>query len=72
MNHMTTNTTQTESRATTATATMTRPVVGTVRTTKKGWHDDPRGEHKMRFHDGVAWTEHTTHFGPVPCTGCRH
>lgn len=43
-----------------------------VRTpTKKGWHDDPRGEHKLRFHDGVEWTDHTTHFGPVPCAGCR-
>lgn len=40
--------------------------------TSKGWHDDPRGEHKLRFHDGNDWTEHTTHFGPVPCTGCRH
>ena len=42
-----------------------------TKTTLKGWHDDPRGEHKFRFHDGVDWTEHTTHFGPVPCTGCR-
>lgn len=54
---------------TTTTATLVRPV---VRTTDKGWHDDPRGEHKLRFHDGHEWTEHTTHFGPVPCTGCRH
>ena len=40
--------------------------------TSKGWHDDPRGEHKLRFHDGTGWTEHTTHFGPVPCAGCRY
>ncbi len=54
------------SETTTSTAHVT-----TVRVTRKGWHDDPRGVHKMRFHDGERWTEHTTHFGPVPCTGCR-
>ncbi len=42
-----------------------------VRVTRKGWHDDPRGDHKLRYHDGDTWTEHTTHFGPVPCHGCR-
>ena len=51
------------------TTTLTRTT--TTRTTKKGWHDDPRAEHKLRFHDGDAWTEHTTHHGPVPCLGCH-
>jgi hypothetical protein len=59
--HMT-ETHMTEAGGTTATA---------VRVTRKGWHDDPRGEHKLRYHDGDTWTEHTTHFGPVPCHGCR-
>lgn len=40
------------------------------RITKKGWFEDPRGEHRLRFHDGVKWTVHTTHYGPVPCLGC--
>ncbi len=39
--------------------------------TEKGWFNDPMGQHKFRFHDGLEWTEHTTHFGPVPCLGCR-
>ena len=39
--------------------------------TKKGWHTDPRGEHELRYHDGNDWTEHVTHFGPVPCKGCN-
>lgn len=39
--------------------------------TAKGWHDDPWGHHDLRYHDGAAWTEHVTHFGPVPCAGCR-
>lgn len=44
----------------------------TTRTTKKGWHTDPEGQHDLRFHDGTDWTEHVTHFGPVPCRGCAH
>lgn len=36
----------------------------------KGWHADPLNQHDLRFHDGTAWTEHVTHFGPVPCQGC--
>jgi hypothetical protein len=36
----------------------------------KGWHRDPEGRHDLRYHDGHHWTEHVTHFGPVPCTGC--
>lgn len=35
-----------------------------------GWHDDPMGEHQLRYHDGEGWTEHVTHFGPRPCAGC--
>ncbi len=37
----------------------------------KGWHADPQGRHDLRFHDGTSWTEHVTHFGPVPCQGCN-
>jgi hypothetical protein len=37
----------------------------------KGWHDDPWHHHELRYHDGAGWTEHVTHFGPVPCAGCR-
>lgn len=44
------------------------PVTVTV---ERGWHTDPRREHDLRFHDGEAWTEHVTHFGPVPCQGCN-
>lgn len=44
--------------------------ISTVKITKKGWFADPTGQHKQRFHNGVHWTEHTTHFGPVPCRGC--
>lgn len=40
-------------------------------TPAKGWHRDPFGQHKLRFHDGVEWTQHTTHHGPVPCSGCH-
>lgn len=39
--------------------------------TAKGWHEDPRHLHDLRYHDGSGWTDHVTHFGPVPCTGCR-
>ena len=40
-------------------------------TTAKGWHTDPLAEHDLRFNDGDTWTEHVTHFGPVPCQGCN-
>lgn len=39
--------------------------------TKKGWFSDPQGQHQFRYHDGQRWTQHTTHFGPSPCTGCH-
>lgn len=35
-----------------------------------GWHPDPRGRHELRYFDGRRWSDHVTHFGPVPCTGC--
>ncbi len=37
----------------------------------KGWHADPLNQHDLRYHDGETWTEHATHFGPVPCQGCN-
>ncbi len=52
----------------------TRPATsGTSRATTiigKGWHDDPFAEHRLRYHDGIGWTDHVTHFGPTPCRGC--
>ena len=43
-----------------------------IPTSTRGWHDDPLALHDLRFHDGVEWTEHVTHLGPVPCFGgCR-
>lgn len=44
------------------------PVTATL--TAKGWHEDPWHLHDLRYHDGSGWTDHVTHFGPVPCTGC--
>ncbi len=35
-----------------------------------GWNHDPFGEHKLRYRDAHGWTDHCTHFGPVPCAGC--
>ncbi len=40
--------------------------------TAAGWHPDPEGAHRLRYHDGRGYTAHTTHFGPVPCQGCGH
>ena len=36
-----------------------------------GWHPDPNGQHHLRYHNGMTWTEHVTHLGPTPCFGCR-
>ena len=47
-----------------------RPITIEPTSAQKGWHSDPFGQHKMRFHDGLGWTDHTTHHGPVPCQGC--
>ncbi|MEL7157495.1 MAG: DUF2510 domain-containing protein [Actinomycetota bacterium] len=49
----------------------TSEVIATTVIVDRGWHADPRREHDLRFHDGAAWTEHVTHFGPVPCRGCN-
>jgi hypothetical protein len=38
--------------------------------TREGWHEDPFGQHRMRYHTGADWTEFVTHFGPTPCPGC--
>ncbi len=41
-------------------------------TVDAGWHADPFELHRMRYHSGIDWTEHVTHFGPTPCSGCSH
>jgi hypothetical protein len=53
--------------------TTTTTAIRTITTapTEKGWHTDPLAEHELRYHDGNDWTEHVTHFGPVPCKGCN-
>lgn len=35
-----------------------------------GWHPDPTGEHNLRYFNGTVWTDHVTHHGPMPCSGC--
>lgn len=40
--------------------------------TLAGWYDDPQQRHRMRYFSGSEWTQHVTHFGPTPCTGCHH
>lgn len=47
-----------------------RPTFLVPQSVVKGWHDDPMAIHKQRWHDGAEWTEHVTHFGPVPCHSC--
>ena len=42
-----------------------------VEAVAKGWHADPWRRHDLRYHDGRSWTDHVTHFGPVPCRGCN-
>lgn len=37
-----------------------------------GWYPDPANEHHMRYFDGGTWTDHVTHNGPTPCTGCSY
>ncbi len=41
-----------------------------TRTDSPGWFADPLGLHNLRYFDGADWTDHVTHFGPSPCTGC--
>jgi hypothetical protein len=59
----------------TSTAPVAAPLTATpfqIPVTTRGWHDDPLSLHALRFHDGLEWTEHVTHHGPVPCPGgCR-
>jgi hypothetical protein len=32
-----------------------------------GWHPDPSGQHRLRWWDGIRWSEHTSDGGaPVP------
>src|SRR3984957_2619036 len=31
-----------------------------------GWHPDPSGEHRLRWWDGVQWSQHTWSQGPPP------
>ncbi len=50
---------------------MNTPYTATPQTAHKGWHNDPLDQHDLRYHDGTSWTEHVTHFGPVPCKGCN-
>ncbi|MEM9566608.1 MAG: DUF2510 domain-containing protein [Actinomycetota bacterium] len=49
-------------------AVIDHPTIATA--TEPGWFDDPLGEHNLRYFDGTSWTDHVTHFGPTPCTGC--
>lgn len=39
--------------------------------TLAGWYEDPQERHRMRYFSGTEWTQHVTHFGPTPCTGCH-
>ena len=43
-----------------------------VEVRKPGWFEDPRQVHNLRYFDGQFWTDHVTHFGPSPCTGCNY
>ncbi len=44
---------------------------GPADVTMAGWYADPFETHRMRYFSGVEWTEHVTHYGPTPCSGCR-
>jgi hypothetical protein len=35
-----------------------------------GWYPDPHREHHLRYFSGASWSDHVTHFGPNPCSGC--
>ncbi len=41
-------------------------------TAEPGWFADPLQEHNLRYYDGSEWTDHVTHYGPMPCGGCGH
>lgn len=34
------------------------------------WYPDPTGSHRLRYFNGIDWTDAVTHFGPIPCHGC--
>lgn len=53
------------------TSTLNTPHTANRQAVGKGWHADPFDQHELRYHDGTRWTEHVTHFGPVPCSGCN-
>ena len=38
---------------------------------RPGWFRDPYEQHDLRYFDGGDWTDHVTHHGPEPCTGCH-
>lgn len=54
-----------------APATIPAPTPVAPATPTKGWHEDPLRQHDLRWHNGIEWTEHVTHYGPVPCRGCN-
>lgn len=37
-----------------------------------GWYPDPTHQHNLRYFDGTTWTDHVTHHGPTPCSGCNY
>ncbi len=37
-----------------------------------GWYPDPTNQHNLRYYNGTSWTDHVTHSGPTPCTGCNY
>ena len=41
-----------------------------VEATEAGWYPDPDRRHRLRYHDGLLWTDHVLHNGPTPCEGC--
>lgn len=43
-----------------------------VHVDEAGWYPDPHQRHNLRYHDGDAWTDHVTHYGPTPCAGCSY
>lgn len=52
-------------RAMTATSDSSMPA------TTAGWFADPLEVHELRYFDGSTWTDHVTHSGPLPCSGCH-
>ncbi|MDH3295229.1 MAG: DUF2510 domain-containing protein [Acidimicrobiia bacterium] len=42
-----------------------------ISATTAGWFADPLEVHELRYFDGSTWTDHVTHRGPLPCSGCN-